>query len=143
MCKAASTLTADIWPLACVYPHVLPQVCGLSERFATHRAGVRLETKVDIFVSPQTARVLEGLGASVTGVWTLSSVLAQVVLIVRTPFKSQWAIGAHKCTQACMDTLMDLGTEEIVACTFLSFVSIAFFLFPKWVDSSPGEEMNV
>lgn len=54
MCEATSTFAADVGPLACVYPHVLPQVGGLSEGFVAHRAGVRLETKVYIFVSPQT-----------------------------------------------------------------------------------------
>lgn len=91
---------------------MLPQVGGLSEGFFTHRAGVRLEAEVDILVSPQTARVLEGLGASVTGVWTLSSMLAQVILVMRAPFKGQRAIGAQEGTHSSVDTLMDLEIDR-------------------------------
>lgn len=91
---------------------MLPQVGGLSEGFVTHRAGVRLEAKVDILVAPQTARVLEGLGTSVTGVRTLSGVLPQVVLVMRTPFKGQGAIGAQEGTHSSVDTLMDLDSDK-------------------------------
>lgn len=108
MREASSTFAADVRPLACVYPHVLPQVRRLSEGFITHFACVRLETKMNILVSPQAARVFESLGASVAQVRTLSCVLAQMILVVRTPFESQRAIRAHKGTNPCVDTLMDL-----------------------------------
>lgn len=64
---------------------------------------------MDILVSPQTTGVLESLGASVTGVWALSRVLAQVILVVRTPFKSQRAIRTQEGTHTGVDALMDLG----------------------------------
>lgn len=108
MSKASSTLTADVGPLACMYPHVLPQVGGLREGFVTHCAGVRFETEMDILVSPQTARVLEGLWTSVTRVWAFSCVLAQVILVVRTPFKSKGAVGTQEGTHSSVDTLVDL-----------------------------------
>lgn len=112
MCEASSTLAADIRPLTCVYPHVLPEVGRLGERFVTHCAGVRLETKMDILVSPQTTGVLEGLWACVTGVWTLSSMLPQVILVMRTPFKGQRTIRAHEGTYSSVDALMDLGLDK-------------------------------
>ncbi len=37
--------------------------------------------------------------------------LAQVILVMRTPFKGQRAMGAHKGTHSSVDTLMDLKTE--------------------------------
>lgn len=55
MSKASSTLAADVGPLACVYPHVLPQVGRLREGFVTHCAGVRFDTEMNVLVSPQTA----------------------------------------------------------------------------------------
>lgn len=67
---------------------------------------------MDILVSPQTARVLESLWASVTGVRALSSVLTQVVLVVRTPFEGQGAIGAQESTDSSVNALMDLRTHE-------------------------------
>lgn len=119
---------------------MLPQVGRLSEGFVTHCAGVRLETEVDILVSPQAARVLEGLGAGVTGVWTLSSVLPQVILVMRTPFEGQGAIGAHKSTHSSVDTLMDLemGRDRDV-----KSLSICKYLKYDFVDISPGAEMSV
>lgn len=63
-------------------------------------------------MAPQTARVLEGLGTSVTGIRTLSSVLPQVVLVMRTPFKGQGAIGAQEGTHSSVDTLMDLDSDK-------------------------------
>lgn len=112
MREAPSALIADVGPLTRVYPHVLPQVGGLREGFVTHRAGIGLEPEVDILVSPQTTWVLESLGAGVTGVWTLSSVLPQMILIMRTPFEGQRAIGAQKGAHSSVDTLMDLDLDQ-------------------------------
>lgn len=88
MREASTTLAADIWPLACVYPHVLPQVCGLSERLVTHRACVWLEAKMDVLVPPQAARVFKRFGTRVTRVRAFPCVLPQMILVVRTPFES-------------------------------------------------------
>lgn len=79
-------------------------------------------------MSPQTTRVLEGLGAGVTGVWTLPSVLAQVILVMRTPFEGQGAIGAQKSTHSSVDTLVDLhiGKEKDVKSTLFVCISFPF-----------------
>lgn len=65
-----------------------------------------------ILVSPQAARVLEGLGADVAGVRTLSSMLAKVILVMRTPLEGQGAIGAQEGAHSCMDALVDLGIDR-------------------------------
>lgn len=54
--------------------------------------------------------------------------LAQVILIVRTPFKGQRAIWAQEGTYSSVDTLMDLGTDKKCAVNLLSY-----FLFPDEV----------
>lgn len=128
MREAPSAFAADVWPLTRVYPHVLPQVGGLSEGFITHLACVRLETKMNILVSPQAARVLKSLGASVAQVRALPGVLAQVILVVGTPLESQGAIGTHKGTNSCVDALMDLEKRR----AFEGFTTVLAFirLFP-------------
>lgn len=55
MSEAFSTFAADVGPLACVYPHMLPQIGRLGEGLFTHCAGVRLETKMDILMSSEAA----------------------------------------------------------------------------------------
>lgn len=38
--------------------------------------------------------------------------LAQVILVMRTPFKGQGTIGAQESTHSSVDTLMDLKAER-------------------------------
>lgn len=38
--------------------------------------------------------------------------LAQVILVMRTPFKGQGAIGAQEGTHSSVDTLMDLDLDK-------------------------------
>ena len=96
-------------------------------------------------MSPQTARVFEGLGAGVTRVWTLSSMLAQVILVMRAPFESQWAIGTQEGTHSSVDTLMDLETERDVNASVSDSFSLRKSLFIKMplFDISPGAERSV
>ena len=98
---------------------------------------------MDILVSPQTAGVLEGLGASVTGIRAFSSVLAQVILVVRTPLKGQWAIGAQEGTNSSVDTLMDLEKDRDKDVKPLWKVKSFLVYNMTEFDRSPGAERSV
>lgn len=87
---------------------------------------------MDVFVSPEAAGVLESLGASVTGVRALSSVLPQVVLIVRTPLESQGTIGAQKSADPRVNTLMDLRTDILLVFYVLFKISVYFIDHLTW-----------
>lgn len=63
-------------------------------------------------MSSEAAGVLERLRAGVTGVRTFSSMLAQVILIMRTPFKGQRAIWAQESTHSSVDALMNLDLNK-------------------------------
>lgn len=95
-------------------------------------------------MSPQTARVLEGLGASVTGVWAFSSVLAQVILVVRAPLKGEGAIGAQEGSHTGVDTLVDLETKRQSCETSQNETCLLVReLTCSWLDISPGAEKSV
>lgn len=66
---------------------------------------------MDVLVSTQAAGVFEGLGTRVAGVRTLTGVLPQVILEVRTPFEGQGAIGADEGAYPSVDALMDLQKQ--------------------------------
>lgn len=57
--------------------------------------------------------------------------LAQVILVVRAPFKGQGAIGAHKGTYSGVDTLMDLQTDRDRDVRVLTKTKLVFSLFLK------------
>lgn len=63
-------------------------------------------------MSSEATGVLERLRAGVTGVWTFSSMLAQVILVMRTPFKGQRAIWAEEGTHSSVDALMNLDLNK-------------------------------
>lgn len=67
---------------------------------------------MDILVSSEATRVLKSLWAGVTRVWTFSSMLAQVILVMRTPFKSQGAIWAEEGAHSSVNTLMNLDLNK-------------------------------
>lgn len=90
-------------------------------------------------MSPEAARVLESLGASVTGVGALSSVLPQVVLIVRTPLEGQGAIGAQESADARVHALMDLGTDR---CRYFMFYQTMSVYHVIILIILPGEEKS-
>lgn len=122
---------------------MLPQVGRLGEGLVAHRAGVRLEAKVDVLVPPQTAGVLEGLWAAVTGVRALASMLAQVILVMRAPFKGQRTIGTQEVTHSSVDTLMDLETRRRYRrWIWCSFETIWFHLVMKSFCSTPHLEQR-
>lgn len=74
--------------------------------------------------------------------------LAQVILVMRAPFKGQRAIGAHEGTHSSVDTLVDLeidrDTDEI-SCSFVRPFSPKRIVLYKitLLDISPGAERSV
>lgn len=50
--------------------------------------------------------------------------LAQVILVMRTPFKGKRAIGAQEGTHSSVDTLMDLEIDRDRDVKYLSFVKL-------------------
>lgn len=87
MREAASTIPTDIRTFSRVYAHVLSQISGLTEGLSADVTDVGLEAQVYILMATQAAGVLEGFGAAVTRVRTFTSVLAEVILVVRAPFE--------------------------------------------------------
>lgn len=66
---------------------MLSQISGLTEGLSADVTDVGLEAQVYILMATQAAGVLEGFGAAVTRVRTFTSVLAEVILVVRAPFE--------------------------------------------------------
>lgn len=55
--------------------------------------------------------------------------LAQVILVMRTPFKGKRAIGAQEGTHSSVDTLMDLEIDRDRDVKYLSFVKLGLSSF--------------
>lgn len=68
--------------------------------------------------------------------------LAQVILIVRAPFKGQGAVGAQKCPYSSVDTLMDLWIDRNSDDDRTIIFSVLINKITR-VDLSPAAERNV
>ena len=64
---------------------------------------MRSQSSVHLTVSTQTAGVLEGLAALLAHIWPLTSVLPQMVLVVRAPFESERAVRALESPHTGVD----------------------------------------
>ncbi len=80
---------------------------------------MRPQSRVHLTVSTQAARVLEGLATLLTHIWPLASMLAQVILVMRTPFESERTVRALKCPNACV-YLGRMKVEEKGIYTYVS-----------------------
>lgn len=71
--------------------------------------------------------------------------LAQVILIVRAPFKGQGAVGAQEGTYSSVDTLMDLWADrnsDVKSLSHFHCPHRILFYEMNFFDLSPGAERS-